>query len=70
MKKTRKDTYQLDPEMKEKVHLFVTGELEESEHKEVFDWIDSNPRNRLYYNELHAVLRTVEYFGSEKKVSG
>ena len=41
-----KNTDHIDQEMKEKVPLFVTGELEENEHKKVFDWISANPENR------------------------
>jgi transmembrane sensor len=57
----------MDPEMKEKVQLFVTGELDEKEHKEVFDWISSSPQNRKYYDGLRDALRAVEYYRSERK---
>jgi ferric-dicitrate binding protein FerR (iron transport regulator) len=56
----------MDPDIKEKVQLFVAGELEEDKHKEVFDWISSSSLNRRYYNGLYAALRTAEYFGFEK----
>ena len=57
----------MDLEMKDMVQLFVTGELDENEHKEVFDWISSSSRNRRYYNGLRAALRAAEYYRSEKK---
>ena len=56
----------MDQEIKEKLQLFVTGELDEKEHKQVFDWISSSPSNRRYYNGLRAALRATEYFRSEK----
>ncbi len=43
-----------DPGVKDKLQLFVTGELDEKEHKEVFDWISSSSGNRRYYNGLRA----------------
>ena len=61
------DKHPIDPGIKEKVQLFVTGELDDPEHKEVFDWISSSPRNRQYYNGLRAALRVAEYYRSEKK---
>jgi transmembrane sensor len=61
------NTYHIDKEIKEKVQLFVTGELDENEHKEVFDWISSSPGNRRYYDGLRAALRAVEYCRSENK---
>ena len=57
----------LDPGIREKVQLFVTGELDDKEHTKVFDWISSSPVNRQYYNELRAALRAAEYYRSEKK---
>ena len=50
-----------------KVQLFIVGELNDAEHKEVFDWISSSSRNRRYYFGLQAALRAVEYCRSEKK---
>ena len=61
------DKHPIDPGIKEKVQLFVTGELDENEHKVVFDWISSRPGNRSYYNGLRAALRAAEYYRSEKK---
>ncbi len=52
--------------MKEKVQLFITGELEESEHQEVLDWISVNDRNRQYYDGLKAALRAAEYYNSDR----
>jgi transmembrane sensor len=57
----------IDQEMKDKVQLFVTGELDENEHKEVFDWISSSARNRSYYYGLCAALRAAEYSRSKGK---
>ncbi len=57
----------MDQEIKEKVQLFVTGELDENEHKQVFDWISSSPGNRKYYYGLRVALRAAEYYRSEKK---
>ena len=54
------DKHPIDPGIKEKVQLFVTGELDEKEHKQVFDWISSSPGNRRYYNGFRAVLRAAE----------
>jgi ferric-dicitrate binding protein FerR (iron transport regulator) len=62
-----KSTDHMDQEMKLKVHLFVTGELDDTEHKEVFDWISFSPRNRRYYDGLRTALRAAEYYKSEKK---
>ena len=62
-----KSTDRMNPEMKEKVQLFVTGELDEKEHKAVFDWISSSPHNRKYYDGLRDSLRAVEYYRSERK---
>jgi ferric-dicitrate binding protein FerR (iron transport regulator) len=56
-----------DREMKERVRLFVTGELDESEHKRVFDWIVAASRNRRYYDGLRASLKAAEFFRSEGK---
>jgi len=57
----------IDPGIKEKLQLLVTGELDENEHKQVFDWISSSPGNRRYYNGLFAVLKAAEYYRSERK---
>ena len=62
-----KSTDHMDQKTKEMVHLFVTGELDENEHKEVFDWVSSSPGNRRYYNGLRAALRAAEYFSTERK---
>ena len=59
----------INQEIKEKVQLFVTGELDENEHKQVFDWISSSPGNRRYYNGFRAVLRAAEYYRSEKSMT-
>ena len=42
----------MDKGMRENVQLFVTGELDENEHKKVLDWISSSRENRRYYNAL------------------
>ena len=52
--------------IKEKVQLFVTGELDEKEYKTVFDWINSNAQNRRYYDELRAILRLTEFYKKSK----
>ena len=62
-----KSTDHMDQEMKDKVQLFVTGELNDTEHKEVFDWISSSYQNRRYYNGLRVALRAAEFYRSEKK---
>ena len=56
-----------DPEMKEQVQLFVTGELNEDEQNEVIDRISSTPRNRRYYDGLRAALISAEYYYSSDK---
>ncbi len=60
-------TDNMDQEMYDKVKLFITGELDEKDHKEVFDWISSTSRNRRYYDGLRAALRVTEYYRSERK---
>ena len=62
-----KNTDHMDQEMNEKVQLFVTGELDDAGHKEVFDWIDSSSGNRRYYNGLRAALRVAEYYKFKKQ---
>lgn len=57
----------IDPGMKEQVQLFVTGELNEDEQKEVIDRISATPRNRRYYDGLRAALISAEYYSSDKK---
>ena len=57
----------IEQEIKEKVQLFVTGELDDTGHREVFDWISSSPGNRRYYNGLRMALRTAEFYKSERK---
>ena len=57
----------MNQKIKDKVQLFVTGELDDTEHKEVFDWISSSPRNRRYYYGLRAAVRATECYRSEKK---
>jgi len=64
---TMTDKKPIDSEIKEKLYLFVTGELDENEHKEVFDWISSSPANRQYYYGLRAALRAAEYYRTETK---
>ncbi len=66
-KNTMNDTHPIDPRIKDNVQLFITGELDDTEHKEVFDWISFSPRNQRYYNGLRAALRAAEYFKFEKK---
>ena len=57
----------MDKEMKEKVKLYITGELDEVEHREVLDWIRSAHRNRSYYDRLRTALMVADYSVTERK---
>ena len=55
-----------DSGMKEKVELFITGELDADAHQEVLDWISASDRNRRDYDGLRAALRVAEYYNSDR----
>lgn len=65
-------------DIKEKIELFVLGELEEQEHKEVLDSINNDTELRKLYNQLRTIVKSEEYYrldnnfnkdGSSKRLS-
>ena len=53
--------------IKEKIELYVLGELDELDNKEILDSINEDKELKEYYNQIRAIIKSEEYVRINKK---
>ncbi len=54
-------------DIKQKIELYVLGELDKQEHKSVLDAINDNLELKNYYNQLRTLVKSEEYIRLDNK---